>query len=64
MMIEYCGLMEITEEGLDHKNLREIRNYRRNRDYRKNRYRLVEVPKKQCNRIFIDEQLAIKVIMD
>ena len=56
--------MEITEEGLDHKNLREIRNFRRNRDYRKNRYRLVEVPKKQCNRIFIDEQLAIKVIMD
>ena len=55
--------MEITEEGLDHKNLREITT-KNHSDYRKNRYRLVEVPKKQCNRIFIDEQLAIKVIMD
>ena len=32
--------------------------------HRKNRYKLVDQPKKQCNRIFIDEKLAIKVIMD
>ena len=33
-------------------------------DSKKHRYELVEQPKKQCNRIFIDEKLAIKVIMD
>ena len=33
-------------------------------DHRKHRYELVEEPKKQSNRIFIDEELAIKVIMD
>ena len=33
-------------------------------DNRKHRYELVEEPKKQCNRIFIDEKLAIKVIVD
>ena len=31
---------------------------------RKHRYDLVNKPKKQCNRIFIDKKLAIKVIMD
>ena len=30
----------------------------------KHKYELVEEPKKQCNRICIDEKLAIKVIMD
>ena len=38
-----------TEEGLDH---------------RKHRHELVDEPKKQSNRIFIDEKLATKVIMD
>ena len=33
-------------------------------DPKKHRYELVEEPKKQCNRIFIDEKLAIRVIMD
>ena len=33
-------------------------------DHRKHRYELVEEPKKQCNIIFIDEELAIKVIKD
>ena len=33
-------------------------------DHRKHGYKLVEEPKQQCNRIFIDEKLAIKVIMD
>ena len=51
------------EEGLDHKNLQEITT-KYHSDHRKHRYELVEEPKKQCNRIFIDEKLAIKVIMD
>ena len=51
------------EEGLDHKNLREITTTY-NSNHRKHRYELVEEPKKQCNRIFIDAKLAIKVIMD
>ena len=51
------------EEGLDHDNLREItRKYHSN--HRKHRYELVKEPKKHWNRIFIDEKLAIKVIMD
>ena len=51
------------EEGLDHKNLREITT-RYHSDNRKHRHELVEQPKKQCNRIFIDEKLAFKVILD
>ena len=51
------------EEGLGHKNLQEI-TIKYHSDHRKHRYELVEEPKKQCNRIFIDEKLAIKVIMD
>ena len=35
-----------------------------NSNHRKHRYELVEEPKKQVNRIFIDKKLAIKVIMD
>ena len=51
------------EEGLDHKHLREItRKY--NSNHRKHRYELIEEPKKQANRIFIDEKLAIKVIIN
>ena len=33
-------------------------------DHRKHRHGLVEESKKQCNRIFTDEKLAIKKIMD
>ena len=33
-------------------------------DHRNHRYELVEEPKKQVNRIFTDEKLAIKAIMD
>ena len=50
-------------EGLDHKNLREIA-IKCNSNYRKHRYELIEESKKQVNRIFIDEKLAIKVIID
>ena len=35
-----------------------------NSNHRKHRYELVEEPKKEVNRIFIDKKLAIKVIMD
>ena len=40
------------EEGLDHKNLREITT-KYSSNYRKHRYEMVEEPKKQANRIFI-----------
>ena len=51
------------EGGLDHQILREITT-KYNSNHRKHRYELVEEPKKQVNRIFVDEKLAIKVIMD
>ena len=47
------------EEGLDHKNLREITT-KYNSNHRKHRYELIEAPKKQVNRIFIVGKLAIK----
>ena len=49
------------EEGLDHKHLRELRT-KYHSDHRKHRYELVEEPKKQCYRIFINEKLVKKVI--
>ena len=51
------------EEGLDCKNLREITT-KYHPDHRKHKYELVGEPKKWCNRIFKEEKLAIKVIMD
>ena len=51
------------EEGLDHKNVQEI-TIKYHSDHRKHRYELVDKPKKQYNRILIDEKLAIKVIID
>ena len=53
--------MKNIEERLDHKNLREIIKYS---DQRRQRYELVDEPNKQSNIIFIDERLAIKVIME
>ena len=50
-------------EGLDHKKLQEITT-KYNSNHRKHGYELVEGPKKQFNRIFINKKLAIKVIMD
>ena len=47
------------EEGLDHKHLREITR-KCHADHRKHRYELDNKSRKQCNRIFIDEKLAIK----
>ena len=59
-IVDHDGL---EEEGLDHKNLRKI-TIKYHSDHRKHRYELVDEPKKQDNRIFIDEKLAIKVIVD
>ena len=56
-------LNEKHNEGLDYKNLEEITT-KSNSNHRKHRYELVEKPKKQVNRIFIDQKLAIKVFMD
>ena len=58
-----CFNEKHTEERLDHKNLRETTT-KYNSNHRRHRYELVEEPKKQFNRIFIDEKLAIKVIID
>ena len=51
------------EKGLDHKNL-QVTTIKYLADHRKHRYRLVDEPKKQSNRIFISKQSATKVIMD
>ena len=51
------------EEGLDHNNLRKATT-KYHSHHKKQRYELVEKRKKQFNRIFIDENLAIRVIMD
>ena len=51
------------EEGLDYKNLQEITT-KYNSNHRKHRHKLVEEPTKQVNRIFVNEKLASKVIMD
>ena len=50
-------------EGLNHKNLRKI-TIKYNLNHRKHRYELEEESKKQLSRIFIDEKLVVKVIMD
>ena len=52
-----------TEEGLDQKKLWEITT-KFNSTHRNHRHELVEEPKKQVNIIFIEEKLAIKVIID
>ena len=51
------------DEGLVHKNLREITT-KYHSDHREHDYEIIGEPKKQLNRIFIDKKLAIKVIMD
>ena len=50
------------EEGFDHKHLCEI-TIKYHSNHRKHRYELVTKPKKQCNVIFKDDKLAIKLIM-
>ena len=55
--------MKIVEEWLDHNNLQEI-TIRYHLHHRKHRYEIAAEPRKQCNGIFIDAELAIRVIMD
>ena len=55
-------LNEKHTEGLDHKNLQEI-TIKYHSNHRRHRHEIVNKSRKQCNRIFIDEKLAIKVIM-
>ena len=45
-------------EGSDYKNLQEI-TIKYQSDHRKHRYELLDKPKKQSNRIFLDEKLVI-----
>ena len=51
------------EEGLDHKYLREI-TIKCHSGHRKDRYELDNKSEKQYNRVFVDEKLTVKVIMD
>ena len=51
------------KEGLDQKSLEEI-TIKYHSDHRKHKYEIIDETKKQPNRIFIDEQLTVKVIMD
>ena len=52
-----------TEEGVDHKQLREI-TIKYHSNHRKHRYELAEQPRKQCNTIFMNEKLPVTVFMD
>ena len=61
--MECCGKMKNIKEGLDHKSLREV-TIKYHSDHRKHKYELIEEPKKQFNSIFMEEKLAIKVIMN
>ena len=51
------------EEGIDHTNVQEITT-KYHSNHRKYRHERVEEPKKQCNKIFTNKKLAIKIIMD
>ena len=66
-IIDNDGILKLNEkhleEGLVHKNLREI-TIKFHSDPREHDYQLTGEPKKQLNRIFIDKKLAVKVIMD
>ena len=56
-------LNENIEKELNHKNVRET-TLKYHWEHRKNESELVEEPKKQSNRIFIDQKLADEVITD
>ena len=66
-VVDNDGVLCINEkhmqEGLDHKSLQEI-TAKYNSNHRTHRYELVEEPKKQVDKMFINEKLSIKVIMD
>ena len=56
-------MVDISSKTYEYKNLRKITT-KYNSNQRKYRYELVQEQNKQCNRIFIDEKLAVKVILD
>ena len=58
--MECCSKMKNIKEGLDHKSLREV-TIKYHSDHRKHKYELIE---EQFNSIFMNEKLAIKVIMN
>ena len=66
-IIDNDGILKLNdkhlEEGLVHKNLREI-TIKFHSDHREHDYEIIGEPKKQLNRIFIDKKLAVKVLMD
>ena len=66
-MVDNDGILQLNEkhieEGLDHKNLREITT-KYYSDQRKHSYNLEEEPKKQSNKISVDKKFAVKVIRD
>ena len=53
----------IVEEESNHKNVR-VTKVKYFSDHTKHRYKLVDEPKNQPNRIFVHKELATKVIMD
>ena len=61
--IHYIKMVDISSKTYEYKNLRKITT-KYNSNQRKYRYELVQEQNKQCNRIFIDEKLAVKVILD
>ena len=52
-----------TEEKLDHKNLPVISN-KYDKIYKNRRYELINKPIKQSDRRFLNDDLALKIIMD
>ena len=61
--VHYIKAVDISRRTYEYKNLWKITT-KYNSNQRKHRYELVQEQKKQCNRIFIDEKLAVKVILD
>ena len=66
-MVDCTGMLWLNEthieEKLGHKNLPAITN-KYDREYKKHRYELVNKPKKQLNRRFSHNDLALRVIKD
>ena len=65
-IVDIDGILWLNEkhikEGLDHKTLRET-TMKYHSDHIKHWYELVTKPKKQCNVIFTDKKIAVRVIM-
>ena len=62
-IVDINGILRLNEthiwEGLHHKMFWET-----TAKYRKHRYELLKEPTKQVNRIFIDQKLEVKVVID